>query len=142
MESSYPRKLFIECPACGISNMIDGFTPEKPVICNQCRERMIEPTLNETHSEILCEDCGLTLLFLKETEFVEGESTCRCGSTHLSLFEESTIAEDAEEAGAFDLEDESFEDKEDEDDGLSWIRSDSDLDHDEDYNDMFDRDPG
>jgi DNA-directed RNA polymerase subunit RPC12/RpoP len=138
MAQDEPRDLLIECASCGIENIFSEYTPDQPTFCNQCRDRLIHPDFNETHNEYRCEDCGFSVCLLKETEFDEGNTPCRCGSTNVFKVEPSTIAEDAEEAGAFELEEENDASEE-----FDWYRSDSgNMDTMDDYNELFDQDPG
>lgn len=147
-----PRDLLIECKSCGVESSFSNYLPETPAFCNQCRERLIDLDLNDTHDEYVCEDCGFTMLLLKEAPFEVGESTCRCGSAKVEKMDSSSIAEDAEEAGAFDVpeeeeeeieEDEEKEEEEEELKEVDWFRSDPDgFEEMDDYNETFDNDPG
>ncbi len=129
-----PRDMLVECQDCGIENIFTDYTPDTLVICNQCREQLVHPNFNETHNEYRCDDCGFTICLLKETEFAEGETPCRCESLNLHLVNPSTLYEDALNAGAFQEDDIETED-------FDWFRSEKSEASDS-YDEMFDQDPG
>ena len=134
-----PFDLLIECADCGIENIFSGYTPEQLVLCNQCRNRLIHSEFNQTHNEYRCEDCGFVMCLTKETPFDEGKTACRCKSLNIQKVGQSELYEEAEEAGAFEVDEEEL----DTDPGEDWCRSDlSSLDSIDDYNEMFDQDPG
>jgi hypothetical protein len=134
-----PHDLLIECPDCGVENIFSEYSPEDITICNQCRTRLIQPDFDQTHNEFHCEDCGFVICLTKETPFEKGKTACRCGSFNIESIPKSTLYEDAEEAGAFDLDDEDLDTTPSDD----WCRSDlSGIEAMDDYNEMFDRDPG
>ena len=137
MPSPQPIELLVSCRSCGIENSIPEYTPELPAVCSQCRERLIDMELMESHKELVCEDCGMTLLLPKDTEVTPGESTCRCGSSNLALQASPTIPLLAEEAGAF-----MKDDKVPVEDDFDWCRPSPNEEITEDYNDVFDNDPG
>jgi DNA-directed RNA polymerase subunit RPC12/RpoP len=137
MSSPKPIDLLIACKSCGIENLIDGYTPDLPAVCSQCRERLIELDLMESHQEIRCGDCKMALLLPKSTEVTAGESTCRCGSSNLFLQSAPTIPLLAETAGAFKDEDDRPEKE-----GFDWCRPASNEEISDDYNEVFDNDPG
>ena len=138
MADSKPKDLLIECDACKIENMISGYTPGQATVCNQCRGRLIEPNLNETHKEYICSDCAMVLCLLNKTEITTGESVCRCGGKQILKVNEPKIKYEAAAAGAFDeLNDSKQKSEED----FDWCRSgpvDSSVDT---YNEIFDDDP-
>ncbi|MBI5427421.1 MAG: hypothetical protein HZA02_03985 [Nitrospinae bacterium] len=150
-----PRDLLIECKSCGVENLFANYLPETHTYCTQCRERLIDLDLNDTHDEYVCEDCGFSMLLLKDAPFEKG-STCRCGSASVEKQESSSIAEEAEEAGVLDemLEaeeksgdeeeaDDETEEEEEELNEVDWFRSEPDAADDmDDYNEAFDNDPG
>lgn len=109
-----PRDLLVECKSCGAESRFKSYVPEKYVVCNQCRESLIDLDLNESHDEYVCEDCGYTQLLLKDTPFDPDETACRCGSNSIIKMDTSSIAEEAEEAGALDRldDDEALDDDE------------------------------
>ena len=79
------------------------------------------------------------VVLLKETGFPERESACFCGSTDLVEKDFADFADKAASAGLlFDTKGDGDELLEDTD----WLRSDSTVTKDEDYNEMFDQDPG
>jgi len=136
MSSYKPRDLLVECRACQIENFIADYTPDMPVVCNQCRERLIDLELEESFDEYECEDCGMVLLLSQDTEITPGESTCRCGSANLSLKPSPSIPRQAEEAGAF-----AGLPGDEEIDDFDWCRPSPNEAVSEDYNDLFDKDP-
>lgn len=138
MPSPKPIDLLIACRSCGIENLIDSYTPDLPAMCSQCRERLIDLDLMDSHQEIVCGDCGMTLLLPKSTEITAGESTCRCGSFNLALQASPSIPLLAQKAEAFKM---SGDDDPVEDD-FDWCRPSAKEEISEDYNDIFDKDPG
>ena len=134
-----PHDLLIECSDCGVENIFSEYSPEQVTICNQCRERLIHPDFNRTHNEYLCDDCGFVMCLSKDTPFEKGKTSCRCGSFNIQKISKSTLYEDAEEAGVFDPDQEDLDTTPSDD----WCRSDlSDIEASEDYNEIFDQDPG
>jgi hypothetical protein len=128
--------ILIECRGCQIENMFGEYSPDKVLVCNQCRERLIEPDLDEVYSRYDCKSCNFAILVLKKTIFKVGEAKCRCGSDELVKTNCTEIVENAQKAGAFDLTDEAPPSEDD------WYRSEPIQGQDNDYNDMFDRDMG
>jgi len=134
-----PHDLLIECVDCGVENIFSEYTPEQLTICNQCRTRLIQPDFDQTYNEYRCDDCGFIMCLSKDTLFEKDKTACRCGSFNIQHISKSTLYEDAEEAGAFDLDEEDIETTPTDD----WCRSDlSGIEASEDYNEMFDHDPG
>ena len=132
-----PHDLLIECMDCGVENMFSEYSPANVTICNQCRTQLIQPGFDQSHNEFHCDDCAFVMCLSKETLFEKGKTACRCGSFSIKSIAKSTLYEDAEEAGAFD-EDELNSVPDDD-----WCRSDlSGIEASEDYNEMFDQDPG
>ena len=84
MDPKTPFDLLIQCGGCGIENLIHGFTPGSPVICNQCRENLLTTDFAQTHQGHTCDSCGMALLIKAETEFTDGESECQCGGTNFT----------------------------------------------------------
>ena len=74
------------------------------------------------------------------TEVKSGESACSCGSTDLQKVSKTTLPDEVEKAGGLiDLEEGDEEVMEDTD----WLRAaDPGEVDDDDYNEMFNRDPG
>lgn len=138
MSSQQPIELLISCRSCGIENLIVDYMPGLPAVCSQCRESLIAIELMNSHKEVVCEDCGMTLLLTRDTEITIGESTCRCGSSNLALQETPSIPLLAEEAKGIEAEE--GEDLEDSD--FDWCRPAPREEPSEDYNDVFDDDPG
>lgn len=135
MSASESSEIFVECKGCGVENFFGDYSPGNVIVCNQCRDRLVDADIDDTHNAFVCDDCGLTLFLLKETEVIPGESTCRCGGASLSEIEISDVASDYV----------SFPDNEDEDDepleDTDWLREGSANPDDDDYNDMFNQDP-
>ncbi|MDH5761931.1 MAG: hypothetical protein OEZ51_03020 [Nitrospinota bacterium] len=133
-----PHDLLIECSDCGVENIFSEYSPEQLTICNQCREMLIQPDFNQTHNEYQCDDCGFVMCLAKDTPFEPGKTACRCQSFNIVKVDHSTLYEEAEEAGAFDLDEEELETSPSDD----WCRSDlSSIETSDDYNEMFDMDP-
>lgn len=156
-----PRDLLIECKSCGAESRFSKYVPEMHVVCSHCEEQLIDVDLNETHDEYVCEDCGHTQLLLKDTPFNEDENECRCGSASIIKMDSSSIAEEAEEAGALDRIEEGLEadtlddeaEEEEDDEGLDdmmdeeeeedWLRSDPhEIDEPDEFDEASDGDPG
>lgn len=134
MSASDSNDIFIECKGCGVENFFGGHVPGTVLVCNQCRDLLVSSDMEDTHSAFECDDCGLILLLLKETEVTPGESTCRCGGSNLSETDTSIIASDFLDFVDED-DDEPLED-------TDWLRESSGNPDDDDYNDMFDQGPG
>ena len=137
MSKNGARTLLIECGSCEIENSVTEYTARNLPVCNQCREPLIEPNLNETHNELVCEICGTHILLLKTTEVTIGDSQCICGSKQLNQQSSSSILKQAEKAGAFNMElsETGLDD-------ADMFRSEPDAIMDDDYNDLFNQDPG
>ena len=136
MSLKSPCDLLIECGGCGLENLISEYSPGVPAICNQCRENMTAYNLVASHQGHICDSCQRALLLKKETDFVNGESECQCGGhdfTEFGLKEftegvskaEQKVLDDADDAPEFD-----------------WCRPAPDPVANEDYNEIFDDDPG
>lgn len=120
--------------------MFTDYTPAMPAVCNQCRERQIWPNFNETHHEYLCQDCGFSICLKQSTPFDLGNTPCRCGKLKVIKLNPSTIAQEAEAAGATELEE---PDPTNIDTGYDWFRSEPEADPGtSDFNELFDQDPG
>ena len=131
--------LFIECRSCGVENNIADYVPSMRIFCSQCRERLIDVDIVETHCEYICQVCDMRLVLLHATEVKSGESACSCGSTDLVNMGKTTLPDEVEKAGGLiGLEEGDEEVMEDTD----WLRSDPGRVDDEDYEDMFNQDPG
>jgi hypothetical protein len=134
-----PHDLLIECADCGVENMFSEYSPEDVTICNQCRTRLIQPDFDQTYNEHRCDDCGFVMCLTKETLFEKGKTACRCGSFKIQKISKSTLYKDAEEAGAFEVDEEDLDTTPSDD----WCRSNlSGIEASDDYNEMFDQDPG
>ncbi len=136
MNSKATIDILIECRGCRVENIFSEYSPDRVLVCNQCRERLVEPDLDNVYSRYDCKNCGFAILVLKETGFKIGESKCRCGSSDLAKTSCAEIVENAQNAGAFDFTNETPSSDSD------WYRSEPIQGHDPDYNDMFDRDLG
>ena len=139
MNDKKPYDLFMECRSCSVENMITDYVPSMPIFCNQCRERLIDEDLIETHLEYVCQACDMRLVLLQATEVKLGESACSCGSTDVLKTGQTTLPAEVLKAGGFidpSGDDEILED-------TDWIRpSGSGSFNDDDYEDMFNQDPG
>jgi len=138
MSSHKPIELLVACRSCGIENLIPNYTPGMPAVCSQCRERLIDMELMDSHKEVVCGDCAMTLLLLRKTEITMGESTCRCGSSNLALQDSPSIPLLSEEAKAHQVN----EDDDALDSDFDWCRPAPVDEMSGDYNDVFDDDPG
>jgi len=81
----------------------------------------------------------MRMILLQATEVKLGESACSCGSTDVSKIGKTTLPAEALEAGG--LIEQSMDDDEILED-TDWMRSGSESDYDDDYEDMFNQDPG
>ena len=124
----------IECRGCGIQNIFNNFTGEDFLVCNQCRERLVEPDFCEIYRQFDCQDCSFTMFILCETDFKLGESTCRCGKTNIQQNDPLPFFKTVESAGGLEIGDEPLDANSD------WYRSETITDS--DYEEMFERDPG
>jgi len=93
--------------------------------------------LMDSHKEAVCGDCGMVQLLSRDTEITMGESTCRCNSTNLTLQDSPSIPLLVREAGSLDSTDDDPADAD-----FDWCRSAPAEETSEDYNDIFDDDPG
>ena len=138
MNDKRPCDLFIECRSCGVENMITDYVPSMPIFCNQCRERLIDAELTDTHLEYVCQACDMRLVLSQETEIKLGESACSCGSTDVLKTGKTTLpAEFLKAGGLVDLSEGDDEILEDTD----WMRPGGSGNFDDDYEDMFNQDP-
>ena len=135
---SEEKSFLIECPACGIENLLADFTPGRSAVCNQCREALLSPSLVDSHKGHICDDCGMAFILKTETDFVSGESECQCGCNDFSAFEIGPFVDDLLAAEASGL----TEDEPEEDDDFDWCRPAPDDALEGDYNNIFDDDPG
>jgi hypothetical protein len=132
--------LFMECRSCGVENMITDYNPSMRIFCSQCRERLVDDDLKETHFEYICQECDMRLVLLQTTEVKLGESACSCGSTDVLKIGLTTLPNDVLEAGG-------LIDPDEKDDPIledtDWLRpAGSGEITDDDYEDMFNQDPG
>ena len=139
MNDKKPYDLFIECRSCGVENMITDYVPSVPIFCNQCRERLIDDDLAETHFEYVCQACDMRLVLSQETEVKLGESACSCGSTDVLKTGQTNLPAEVLKAGG--LTDPSEDDDETSED-TDWLRPGGSGSLGDDYEDMFNKDPG
>lgn len=140
MYDKTPYNLFIECRSCSIENNIADYIPSMHIFCSQCRERLIGADIVETHCEYVCQACDMRLILLKDTEIKPDESACSCGSIDLMNVGRTTLPEEVDKAGGLiDLGEDGNEILEDTD----WLRpGNSGCVDDDNYEDMFNQDPG
>ena len=139
MRDKMPYDLLIECRSCGIENMIADYVPSMRIFCSQCRERLVDTDLVETHCGYVCQACDMRLVLMQTTEVELGQSACSCGSTDLKVDEMTLPDEAAKAGGLIDPGEDGDEILEDTD----WLRSANSADvDDDDYDDMFNQDPG
>jgi hypothetical protein len=131
------KSLLIECPACGVENLLADIVPGVPAICNQCREALLRPDLVETHTGHSCDSCGMAFLLNKKTGLEVGESECQCGSSDFSPLELDLFVADLQSTMK-------AQDSNEDDDGddFDWCRPGRDDASEGDYNNIFDDDPG
>ncbi|MBT5549700.1 MAG: hypothetical protein HOJ79_04390 [Nitrospina sp.] len=134
MELKTPFNLLMECGSCGIENLIPGFAPGTPVICNQCRENLLATDFAQTHQGHICDSCGMALLIKAETDFSDGESECQCGGKDFTELNLKKFSDQVAKAPKEELADD--------DPDFDWCRSAPDNSVKEDYNEIFDDDPG
>ena len=138
MYDKIPYDLFMECRSCGVENMITDYVPSRPIFCNQCRERLIDNDLTETHLEYVCQECSMKLVLSQATEVKLGESACSCGSTDVLKTGRTTLPAEVLKAG------ELIDPSENDDEILGdadWMRPGGSGNFDDDYEDMFNQDP-
>lgn len=131
-----PFDLLMECGGCGLENMISAFTPGAPAVCNQCRENMLAYDLAKTHQGHICDSCGRALLLKKATAFVDGESECQCGGQDFTGLDVKDFAIRMAKT------EEPVLDDDDDDPDFDWCRPAPDNLLEDDYNEIFDDDPG
>ena len=134
---AFERTFLIECPACAIENLLSDFTPGRSAVCNQCRETLLNPSLIDSHKGHTCDKCGMAFVLKNKTEFIAGESECPCGSSDFSKFEIGPFIADLRTAEASRIAEENIEE-----DDFDWCRSGPDDPLEDDYNNIFDDDPG
>ena len=130
------KSLLIECPACGIENLLADIVPGVPAICNQCREALLGTNLVESHTGHSCDICSMAFVLKKETGFSVGESECQCGSKDFSPLELDLFVSDLQST----IEAQDSDD--DDGDDFDWCRPGPDDTSEGDYNNVFDDDPG
>ena len=139
MYDKTPCDLIIECHSCSIENNFSNYVPSMHIFCSQCRERLVDIDIVETHCEYTCQECDMKMILLKDTEIKLGESVCACGSTDLLKADKTNLPSEAAKAGGLiglgENDDSILED-------TDWLRSDPDGVDDEEYEDMFNQDPG
>jgi hypothetical protein len=129
-------ELLIECGGCGLENLVPGFTSGVPAICNQCRENMLAYDLSQTHQGHSCDSCARVYLLKTDTEFVNGESECQCGNRDFTpLNVQDFIAQTTQNPQAAEPQDDDNAD-------FDWCRSEPGNTIKEDYNEVFDDNPG
>ena len=139
MPNKIPYDLLIECRSCGVENMITDYVPSTRIFCSQCRERLVDDDLMESHLEYVCQACDMKMILLQATEVKLGESACSCGSKDVSKIGKTTLPTEVLEAGG--LVEQAMDDDEVLED-TDWMRSGSEGVNDDDYEDMFNQDPG
>ena len=128
------KSLLIECPACGIENLLVDTFSGFAAVCNQCREHLVGPDLINSHNGHSCNECGMVFLLKKSSTFVLGESECQCGS---SAFSSVGVGDFVSESQLPEIEDSN-----DIEDDFDWCRPAPDEHLESDYNNIFDDDPG
>ncbi len=131
-----PFDLLMECGGCGLENLISAFTLGAPAVCNQCRENLMAYDLPNTHQGHTCDSCQRTLLLKKKTEFVNGESECLCGGQNFTELDVKGFSDGVTNAKTKAL------DNADDSPDFDWCRPAQNHLPSEDYNEIFDDDPG
>ena len=137
MHDKASHDLLIGCRSCGVENMIADYVTSMRIFCSQCRDPLIDDDIIETHIEYVCQACDARLILLEATEVQLGESACQCGSKDVLRVGKTALPSEALQAGglADNGDDEVLED-------TDWMRSGSGDIIDDNYEDMFDQDPG
>ena len=137
MSDKSPYDLLIECRSCSVENIVADYIASMRIFCSQCRDPLIDDDIIETHVEYVCQECDTRLILLEDTAVQLGESACSCGSTNVLKVGKTTLPSEALKAGGLTEEgdDEVLED-------TDWMRSGSGDIIDDDYEDMFNQDPG
>ena len=130
--------LFVECRSCGVENMIADYDPSMRIFCSQCRDHLIDDGIVATHVEYVCQECDTRLILLEDTEIEIGESACSCGSTDVLKTGRMTLPAEVLKAGGLNDPSEDGKILEDTD----WLRPGGSGSFDDDYEDMFNQDPG
>ena len=128
------KSLLVECPACGIENLLGDKVSEFTAVCNQCREYLMGQDLINSHTGHSCKECGMVYLLKKSSGFVIGESECQCGSSNFNPAEVDGFVNDFQPP--------ELEDSNNIDDDFDWCRPAPDEKLEDDYNNLFDDDPG
>ena len=131
--SSKITDILIECRGCGVENVFSDYNPDLFLVCNQCRERLVEPDFCEIYRQFDCQDCGFAVFVKSDSDFKIGESTCRCDSVNFKQTDPKHFFKEVENAVGFEPMDEL------EDDGDNWYRSEPI--EDDTYEDLFSDDP-
>ena len=137
MPNQAPCDLLIECRSCSVENMIADYVTSMQIFCSQCRDPLVDDDIIETHVEYVCQACDARLILLEDTEVHLGESACQCGSKDVLKVGKTALPSEALQAGGLTDkgDDEVLED-------TDWMRSGSGDIIDDNYEDMFDQDPG
>ena len=131
--SSEITEILIECRGCSVENVINNYSPDSFLVCNQCRERLVEPDFCDIYRQYNCQDCGFAVFVKSSSDFKVGESACRCEGTNFKQVDPKPFFQKVEKAVGFLPEDDL------DDDGPDWYRSESI--EDDNYENMFDDDP-
>ena len=131
---SAEKSLLVECPACGIENLLAVTVSEFTAVCNQCREYLMGPDLIDSHIGHSCNECGMVYLLKKSSDFVIGESECQCGSSNFNPVG----------VGGFvnDFQPPELEGSDNIAEDFDWCRPEPGERLEDDYNNIFDDDPG
>ena len=127
-------EILIECRGCNVENLFNDYSPDMFLVCNQCRERLVEPDFCDIYNQYTCQDCNFTV-FVKETsEFKVGESACKCDSLKFKKVDPKSFYKNVEKAIGFNPDDDLADDD-------NWYRSEPVESEDDSYDDLFDNDP-
>ena len=132
--SSKITEILIECRGCGVDNIFNDYSSDMFLVCNQCRERLVEPDFCDIYNQYTCKDCNFTVFVKESSDFKVGESVCRCDSTNFEQVDVKSFYKNVENAIGMEPDDDLADD-----DG--WYRSEPTETEDDSYDNLFDNDP-
>ena len=127
------NEILIECRGCGVENVFNDYAPDMFLVCNQCRERLVEPDFCEIYRQFNCQDCGFTVFVKSGSDFQIGESVCKCEGTNFKQGDPKAFLKAVENSAGFEPMDDL------DDDGAGWYRSEPI--EDDTYEDLFTDNP-
>ena len=127
------NEILIECRGCGVENVFNNYAPDMFLVCNQCRERLVEPDFCEIYRQFVCQDCGFAVFVKNDSDFKIWEYAFRCKGTNFKLTDPKPFLKAAENSAGFEPMGDPA------DDGADWYRSEPI--EDDTYEDLFTDDP-